>query len=351
MAYAIDILVISLGGIITLFLGLFNWWKFYREADRDYVEQQLTSKYKNIITEEFEDVRKFTETYRISMNSIIKKISLSIVLLTLLGVLMTYLVKTKGSIWRMLYFAMGAITMLVIIMAIFYISNPFDILIIKASPKYLFRRCIWQKLALYQICHSINMLAMLIFIVGTSYTNSQKSNAYQTFDNDLKDDLIYTTGVVFVYFIWRHAVSYYAVSFHSVSQTKRRFEKQFDNAGDQFANEEEPVKSSAQLGELITSVLKTYSDTILSCVLTNFAMNLYHWEYNSYATYYLDKGYYNQIALYASSLVSVNLGAELFKYMTRKQLLQEEDQQHFKHLRSPLAVMYFTSIICYISMN
>ena len=80
-------------------------------------------------------------------------------------------------------------------------------------------------------------------------------------------------------------------------------------------------------------------------------MNLYHWEYNSYATYYLDKGYYNQIALYASSLLSVNLGAELFRYMTRKQLMHEEDQQHFKHLRWPLVVMYITSIICYLSLN
>lgn len=75
MAYAIDTVLISISSVMTVLLGLYNWSKFYREADRDYVEQQLTSKYKNIITDNFDEVRKFTETYRIAITSIVRKLS------------------------------------------------------------------------------------------------------------------------------------------------------------------------------------------------------------------------------------------------------------------------------------
>lgn len=103
------------------------------------------------------------------------------------------------------------------------------------------------------------------------------------FDMYLKDGMVFSTGVLFVFFIWRYAVSYYAVSFHSVAQTKKRFEKQFEGPEQEYA---QPIQSSTQLGELITSVLKSYSDNLMSCGLVSFAMNLYHWEVNSYATYY-----------------------------------------------------------------
>jgi hypothetical protein len=90
MANNIDTVIIIFGGIFTLILGFYNWVRFYKEADRDYVEQQLSSKYKDIITEDFEEVRKFTETYRIAMTSIVRKILLAIIMLTLLGVCATY---------------------------------------------------------------------------------------------------------------------------------------------------------------------------------------------------------------------------------------------------------------------
>ena len=90
MAHDINTVIIIFGGILTLILGFYNWVRFYKEADRDYVEQQLSSKYKDIITEDFEEVRKFTETYRIAMTSIVRKILLAIIMLTLLGVCATY---------------------------------------------------------------------------------------------------------------------------------------------------------------------------------------------------------------------------------------------------------------------
>jgi len=251
----------------------------------------------------------------------------------------------------MCYFGAGTILMLILITIIYWVSNPFDILIIKASPKYLFRRCIWQKLAIFQICHAVNMMAMGLFITITSYFNSQKKDANSRFDEYLKDDLVYSTGIIFVFFIWRYAVSYYAVSFHSVSMTKRRFEKQFGEEGTEFAHDQEPIKSSVQLGDLLTSVLKTYSDVLLSCALVSFAMNMYHWEFNSYATYYLGKGYFNSIALYASVLISVNIGAELFRYLTRKSLMYEDDRQNFRNLRFPLFVFYITVLVVYQSLS
>lgn len=144
--------------------------------------------------------------------------------------------------------------MLILIAIMYWVSNPFDILIIKASPKYLFRRCIWQKLAIFQICHGINLSVYAIFIACTSYFNGRKADANTKFDEWIKDDMVYTVGILFCFFIWRFAVSFYAVSFHSVSQTKRRFEKQFGNAETALAYYQEPIQSSTSLGELLTSV-------------------------------------------------------------------------------------------------
>lgn len=78
------------------------------------------------------------------------------------------MIKTNGSAWRMLYFSLGCVVMIILITIIYWVNNPFDILIIKCSPKYLFRRCIWQKLSIFQLCHATNMLCSAMFVAITS---------------------------------------------------------------------------------------------------------------------------------------------------------------------------------------
>ena len=154
--------------------------------------------------------------------------------------------------------------------------------------------------------------------------------------------MVYSTGILFVFMIWRYAVSYYCLAFHSVAQTKQRFERRINHNENEFGAEVTPIKSSIQLSELISSVLKLYNDTLSSCALVAFACNLYHWEFNSYATYYLDKGYYNLLAIYACVLISVTLGYYFFAYFTRKHLMVEDEQSKIWKLR-PAVIAYMVS--------
>lgn len=46
-------------------------------------------------------------------------------------------------------------------------------------------------------------------------------------------------------------------------------------------------------------------------------------------------------------LIGVNLGAELFRYLTRKSLIYENDRQNFRDLRNPLFAFYCVAFIVY----